>query len=407
MIRKYIFAAYIGIKGGRIRTLLAILGITAGIFLVITLLAAARGVQTQIKQQVTTLGTDIIAINSVNATDTSGGDLVVGGLATPTLTIDDLAAIKKVATISAAAPVRYLGGEVEYSNKKTTPTFIAATTYEYPRARDFVLRSGRFFTKEEQSEKKLSVVIGTSTQQTLFPNQNPLGKEIAYGDMRLRVVGVAEKISSAPDTIAANNLDNAIYAPPAIVGQPNDQTVTYSMILARVNETANVEIAQKQIKQNLTAYRSENSFSVVTEAGRVNTTQTILNVLTAFVGVVGGVSLCISGIGIMNMMIVAVTDRTKEIGVRKTVGATSKNIFTHFLIETILLTLLGGIIGVGAAAVTLGVISRFLPIAPEFTLDLVVLGLGLSVIVGVVFGVGPALSAARKEPIEALQTDHS
>lgn len=407
MIKKYFAAAVIGLRGGRIRTVLAILGIVAGIFLVVTLLAAARGVQTQIKQQVTTIGADVIAVNSVNPGDSNKGDLVVGGLATPTLTIDDLASIKKVPTIIAAAPIRYLGGEVEYNGKKTTPTFIAATTYEYPKSRDFLLRTGRFFTKEEQDSRTLSVVIGTSTQEALFPNQNPLGKVVVYSGMRLRVVGVAEKISSAPDAIAANNLDNSIYAPPAIVEQASDQTVTYSMILARVNESTNVSSAQAQIVKNMKAYRSEDTFSVVTEANRVNTTQTILNVLTAFVAVVGGVSLSISGIGIMNMMIVAVTDRTKEIGIRKTVGATSKNIFTQFLIETILLTTSGGLVGIAASALTLAMISRLLPIAPEFTGDLVVMGLALSLLVGVLFGVGPAVSAARKEPIEALQTEHS
>lgn len=407
MFKKYIVAAYNGIKGGRSRSLLAVAGIAAGIFLVITLLAAARGVKVQIQEQITTLGSDVIAVNSVDSDTKSSGELTIGGLATPTLTLDDLAAVAKVPTVVAAAPIRYLGGDVTYKGFSTSPTFIAATTYNYPESRDFKLKSGRFFTKQEQNNRELSVVIGTSTQKVLFPNQNPLGKVILYENKKLKVVGIAEKTSSASDSVGSNNLDNAIYGPPALLGQASDQSVTYSMITAKVNDVVNVTSAESEITRNLSAYRSSDTFDVVTESSRVNTSQTILDVLTAFVAVIGVVSLGISGIGIMNMMIVTVTDRTKEIGVRKTVGATSFNIFIQFLLEALLLTLLGGVVGIVLSAAILTLIGRIAPIAPIFSTDLLVMGLGLSLSVGIVFGVGPAISAARKEPIDALQTERS
>ena len=406
MLKKYTIAAYMGIRGGRSRSFLAVLGIAAGIFLVVTLLAAARGVKTQIQEQVSTLGSDVIAINSVDSNNVTEGSLTVGGLATPTLTVDDLQSVKKVSTIQAAAPIRYLGGEVSSGTLSTTPTFIAATTYEYPNSRDFKMKDGRFFTKDEQNKRELKVVIGTSTKEVLFPNQNPVGRTITYEDKQMQVIGVAEKISSAPDSISSNNLDNAIYGPPALVGQASDQTVTYSMILAKVNNTENVEIAEREIFSNISAYRDTDTFTVVTEASRVNTSQTIIDVLSAFVVVVGFVSLSISGIGIMNMMIVSVTDRTKEIGVRKTVGATSGNIFTQFLLETILLTLAGGLLGICLSAITLFAIGRVAPIAPQFSYDLLAMGVGISIVVGFIFGVGPAIIASRKEPIDSLQTEH-
>lgn len=391
------------------RTVLAVLGISMGIFLVISLLAVGGGVDTQIKQQVATIGADIVSISSTSTEQEQQADVssvITSGLATPTLTVDDLGTISKEPAVSAATPLRYLGGDVSYGIKKTTPTFLASTDYKYPFVRDIKIQEGRFFTKAEQLESTPKVVIGTATKAALFGSEEPLGKKLLYNGRELVVVGVAGKIGNTSDNIGANNLDNSVYGPPGLF-EGAEQGMTYSMILAKIVSVSSVESTKNNLQASLAKYRSPASFTVRTEADRVNTSQTILDMISAFIAIIAVISLFISGVGIMNVMIVAVTDRTREIGVRKTVGATSRNIFVQFLIETLMLTLIGGLVGVGLAVVAVVVIQQVSPITPEITTNLIGLGLGLSVVVGLIFGVGPALSAANKEPIEALQTDRS
>ena len=409
MFKKYIHAAWLGVKSARLRTVIAVLGISMGIFLVISLLAVGRGVDTQIKEQVATIGSDVISISSTSSDQDQGpniGGVITSGISVPTLTSDDLSTISREPSVSAATPLRYLGGDVNFGNRKTTPTFLASTDYKYPFVRDIKMLQGRFFTKKEQSDTTPKVVIGTATKVALFGEEDPLGKSISYNGRDLVVVGVADKIGSTSDEIGANNLDNSVYGPPSLV-ENADQGVVYSMILAKIASVSSISTTKQSIETNLAKYRSSASFNVRTEADRINTSQTILDMISAFIAIIAVISLFISGVGIMNVMVVAVTDRTREIGVRKTVGATSRNIFVQFLIETLMLTLMGGLLGVGLAVTAVFVIQKISPVTPEISGDLVGLGLGLSVVVGLIFGVGPALGAANKEPIEALQTDRS
>lgn len=408
MIAKYLRAAYEGIMRGGRRTLLALLGIAMSIYLVVSLIAIGSGVQTQIKEQVTAIGSDVIGVSSTSPTDDSAdtGQLV-NGLSVPTLTLDDVAVITRQPTVASAAPIRYLGGAISYGSRETTPTFLAATTSQYPNARGEVeLEEGRFFTVDEQDDNMPKVVIGPATKDVLFGDTSPVGKTVVYGGRDLEVVGVFKPINSVSVGATANNLDNVLYGPPSLVSDVQERSL-YSLVLAKVSPSSAVDETAASIKSELSKQRDDGTFVVATESDRLNTSQTILSVLAAFIVIIGLITIVISGIGVMNVMVLSVTERTKEIGIRKTVGATAKHIFNQFLIEAVILSIIGGALGVLLSVATVYAVREFAPINPELTPQLIGAGLLLSLLTGVIFGISPALSAARREPIEALQTDRS
>lgn len=409
MIFKYLRAASEGIIRGGKRTVLALTGISMSIYLVVSLIAIGSGVQTQIKEQVTAIGSDVIGVSSASPSgedDLNSGQLV-NGLSVSTLTLDDLSIIAQQPTVSSAAPIRYLSGEISNGSKSTSPTFLAATTSDYPNARGEVkLDEGRFFTDQEQDDDIAKVVIGPATKDALFNGESPIGKTLLYNERQLEVVGVLKPINSVPVGSAANNLDNVLYGPSSLV-ENIEQRNLYSLILAKVSPTSAVDETAVNIEAELSKQRDPGSFIVATESDRLNTSETILSVLAAFIFIIGLITIVISGIGVMNVMVLSVTERTKEIGIRKTVGATARHIFNQFLIEASILAVLGGMLGVALSAVTAYVVKEFAPINPELTPELIVAGLLLALLTGIIFGISPALSAARREPIEALQTDRS
>lgn len=409
MIAKYLRAAYEGIVRGGRRTFLALLGIAMSIYLVVSLVAIGSGVQTQIKEQVTAIGSDVIGVSSTSQSDSSeiNSGQLINGLSLPTLTLDDIAVITRQPTVTSAAPIRYLSGDVAYGSRSTSPTFLAATTSEYPSARGEVeLAEGRFFTANEEGDDIPKVVIGSATKDALFGDSSAIGRQLIYDGRNLEVVGVMKPINSVSVGTTANNLDNALYGPSSLVGDVEQRNL-YSLVLAKVLPTSAVDETAATIKSELSKQRASDTFIVATESDRLNTSQTILSVLAAFIAIIGLITIAISGIGVMNVMVLSVTERTKEIGIRKTVGATAKHIFNQFLIESVILSALGGALGIVLSVATVYAVQRFAPISPELTPHLIGAGLLLSLVTGVVFGISPALSAARREPIDALQTDRS
>ena len=404
MLRKYVVSAYLGVKSARLRSVLTILGITMGIFMVITLLAVGRGAQDDVVKRVTDLGANIVAIQSTSSKSSSQSGFptsLVGSLAPATLTLDDLNTVKKQSAVTLAVPVRYVAGQLSTGKKSIEPGFVILTTPKYAELRNLKLTQGKFFDEPKSGVDSVpQIVIGKSIKERLFGNENPVGMKLRYGDQTVVVSGILDGGDSA------DQVDRTVVGPLALTSEPTQRDL-YSYIYGEVNEASQVDSTVRVIKKEMSSYRPQGTFSVTSSKELLSASKDVLKVLTAMIGVVAAISLTMSGVGIMNMMIVSVTDRTKEIGVRKTVGASESNIFWQFLFEAVLLTTLGGLIGITITAGAVFAISKLLPIKPLLTPDLVALGLGLSVLVGVLFGVGPAMRAARKEPIEALQTDRS
>ncbi len=375
-----------------------------GIFLVVTLLAVGKGAQHDVVSRITDLGADVITVQSTNqnltSTQAASPLTLVSGFTPPTLTLDDVATVKRQPDVKTAAPVRYTLSKLTVGSNTVEPGLEVLTTPSYATVRTIEFSSGNFFNEEQASADIPGVVIGQGLKIELFGNDTAIGQTLKYNQKETVVVGIIAA------TDYGGQADRTFIAPSQLADDP-EQASLFSAILAKVDHVNQVAPTIVDIQAGLLEYRKQSSFTVTSSKELLETSQNVLQVLTALIGILAAISLTMSGVGIMNMMVVAVTDRTKEIGVRKTVGATTSNIFWQFLFESVLLTVIGGIIGLLMTAGVVYGISKLLPIVPILGLNLVLIGLGLSVLVGVVFGVGPAMRAARKEPIEALQTDHS
>lgn len=400
MLRKYLTSAIIGIRSARIRSVLTILGITMGIFMVVTLLAVGRGAQEDVVGRITDLGANIITVQSVQETQQAKAGFptsLVNSLAPATLTLDDLRTVEQQPGVVQAVPTRYSAGKMQNGTREVEPGFVILTNQKYEKVRELKVSSGRFFS--DTSSGQPEIIIGQSIKTALFGNEDPLGKTVLFEGKKVVVVGTMT--SSGTEQV-----DRTVIAPLALVADPAQRSL-YSFIFAKVESSERVDSAVQGIKTSMVKYRESGTVTVTSSEELLNASKDVLKVLTAMIAIVAAISLTMSGVGIMNMMVVSVTDRTKEIGIRKTVGATAANIFWQFLFESVVLTLIGGVAGLVLAASAVFAISKWLPIQPLLTPGLVLLGMSLSVVVGMMFGVGPAMRAARKEPIEALQTDRS
>ncbi|MCA9313088.1 FtsX-like permease family protein, partial [Candidatus Saccharibacteria bacterium] len=225
-------------------------------------------------------------------------------------------------------------------------------------------------------------------------------------NIKLRVSGVLKEGSSNNESMTQGNPDNILLVPFSVESD-NTTKFLYSAILTKVNKVDNVTSAKQMITDSLKRFDQDKEYKVQSQDEVLGSTKTVLAILSSLIFVIAVIAVIMSGIGIMNVMIVAVTDRTKEIGIRKTVGATSKNIFWQFSVEAIMMTLVGGLIGVILSVVASFIIKYFVPIQPIIEPRLIVFALGLSAIVGFIFGTGPAIKASRAEVVSALQTDHT
>jgi len=409
MFRRYVVASYLGIKSAGYRSVLTILGIAMGLFLIITLIAVGEGVRKQVTAEMTQLGPDVLSVfvNSDTSESSDPASTLLAQNKRPVITIDEVDTVKATDNILRTAPIKYLAGEVKYNNKATTPNYIIATNENYDDVRNLEFESGQFFHDSDDHGNVLSVVIGSSTKKALLPDvENAVGKIFEYKNIKLRVSGVLKEGSSNNESMTQGNPDNILLVPFSVESD-NTTKFLYSAILTKVNKVDNVTSAKQMITDSLKRFDQDKEYKVQSQDEVLGSTKTVLAILSSLIFVIAVIAVIMSGIGIMNVMIVAVTDRTKEIGIRKTVGATSKNIFWQFSVEAIMMTLVGGLIGVILSVVASYIIKYFVPIQPIIEPRLIVFALGLSAIVGFIFGTGPAIKASRAEVVSALQTDHT
>ena len=409
MFRRYVVASYLGIKSAGYRSVLTILGIAMGLFLIITLIAVGEGVREQVTAEMNQLGPDVLSV-FVNSNTSESGDPASSLLAQnkkSVLTIDEIDIVKNTDHIVETAPIKYLSGEVKYKDRITTPNYIIATNDNYPEIRNLEFESGGFFRESDDNSSVLDVVIGSATKKSLLSDdKNAVGKILEYKNIKLRVSGVLKEGSSNNESMTQGNPDNILLVPFSVESD-NTTKFLYSAILTKVNKVDNVTSAKQMITDSLKRFDQDKEYKVQSQDEVLGSTKTVLAILSSLIFVIAVIAVIMSGIGIMNVMIVAVTDRTKEIGIRKTVGATSKNIFWQFSVEAIMMTLVGGLIGVILSVVASFIIKYFVPIQPIIEPKLIMFALGLSAIVGFIFGTGPAIKASRAEVVSALQTDHT
>lgn len=386
------------LKVNKVRSILTSLGIIIGVASVILLISLGSGLEKAIVQQFERLGANTLYV--VPGRFGEGGGLAGGsGLSTNKLNFSDAILIKRqVKNISEVLSGIESITSVQYKNEKRSGVTFLGVDSNFIDFGDYNLDQGRFFTRAENSNGKKVVVVGQTIKEEVFLGQNPIGKQLNIRGKKYKVIGILEELGS----LAGQDQDNMVVIPTETANrQIGFDKPTW--IIVKANSNDNVTRVQKDIEKLLLKRFTEDDFTVLTSEESLDIAASILGIVQGvFVGI-AAISLLVGGIGISNIMLVSVTERTREIGLRKAIGAKPQAILTQFLFEAIILSLTGGLIGLILATLGSIAISFFIP--ASVTPSAVILAIGFSVIVGTVFGVFPAYRASKLQPIEALRSE--
>ena len=412
MIWQNIKNALISIRSAKLRSFLTVMGVVIGVFAVLVMVAAGDGVKAQIGGQVSSLGTNVLTITSgkVGQSSTakngqqqkSSGLNLSSALGASTLTSIDLRTVEETKDVVKVSSFSIISTSVSRANLSSSTAVVVATDPNYFDIRSIKLSQGRAISDEDMERSNQVVVIGPDTKSNLFGDQDPIGQSISLRGKDYEVVGVTAK-SDGGVSIGSSS-DDIILLPSTSAELLLGKLDIYR-IIAQVNDADNVASVKASLEQSITQNHSgSNDFSVLTQEDLLSTFNSILDVLTAFVVAIAAISLLVGGIGIMNIMLVTVTERTREIGIRKALGATFGNIMGQFLMESIIISLIGGLLGLLLSYLAGFVIKELADITPVYSLKALVVALGVSLTIGIVFGTAPAVKAARKSPIQALKS---
>lgn len=410
MVWKYTFkTAITGLKTNKSRSALTILGIVIGITAIMMVMSLGQGAQDLILGQIQSIGSKVIAVAPGRQPK---GMMDALSTFTDSLKNRDLEALYNKSNVPYATKIMPMvfGSElVTYENQSYRPTVFGVTDF-FSEIYDTFPDQGRNFTEEEIKGYADVAVIGSKVKEELFGNDEALNQKIKIKGRNFRVLGVLAKKGQASFV----NFDTVIVIPYTTAQQYIFGIKYFNRLAIEADSEANVEKTVSDIKRTIRDSHNitdpeKDDFFVETQADAIKTVGTITSVLTLFLAAVAAISLIVGGVGIMNIMLVSVTERTREIGLRKALGATKNNILTQFLLESTILTATGGLIGI-----TLGVsfsfavafaISNFYGLAwgYSFPISAALLGLGVSALIGLVFGLYPARQAAKKSPMEALR----
>lgn len=410
-LKDSIKTAFSGVAHGKLRSFLTILGIVIGIASVIMLMSIGDSAQNLIIGQVKGVGSNLIFVIPGGSHGSKfSSPAAAMGVVIKSLVSGDVDALRREPTINKVAPQVNGQSRVVYGNNDTTVSYIGTTADYFP-MRDFTMQKGYAFARDDVDGMNQVAVIGSSLADTLFGAVSPIGKNIRLKDMSLRVVGVLDKKGVGPFGV---DQDNLIIIPVTLAQKQLLGTDYYQAITIEANDAYNLDFTKSRITSVLRQNHhitdpNKDDFTIRTQEDAVNLLGSITGALTAFLTSIAVISLIVGGIGVMNIMLVSVIERTREIGLRKSIGATNKDILQQFLWESVMLTSAGGIIGIAIGVTFSFFISLALKafVSPDWVFAMPISSVAIAALVssltGILFGIYPAREAARKSPIEALR----
>jgi putative ABC transport system permease protein len=385
-----------------LRTLLTMLGVVIGVGSVTVMVAIGQGAQDQIQRQVEALGTNMIVVTPGAS---SSGGVSRGAASFNRLTIDDADTLRNQGFLLSAvspvvlAPAQVVGGSGNWRS------LVQGVHTDYPIIRDWEVANGRFFDAADQRAKRKVAVLGATVAEELFPDSDPVGQRIQLRHVPFEVVGV---LAEKGQTADGNDQDDTILAPSTTVQTRLAGRMFIGQILVSTSSPDDIDAAQQEITAILRethdlAEWEDDDFTVRNQTDLASTAQSTTRVMTVLLAAIAGISLLVGGIGIMNIMLVSVTERTREIGLRMAVGARGGDVLVQFLIEAVVISLLGGVLGVVGGVTGALVLARVTGWGVSVSPEAVGLSLAFAAAVGVFFGFYPARRAASLHPIDALR----
>ncbi|MCF7816200.1 MAG: ABC transporter permease [Candidatus Pacebacteria bacterium] len=407
-LKHILITAIRGLRTHTSRSALTILGIVIGVAAIIIVMALGQGAQDLILSQVEGLGAETVVLRPG-----TGVSDITKTLFTQTLTQNDIAALEKkqnVPNLIEVSPLVIMYDAVEFQGKVYRPSIIGGSAEFLFGLLDISLQDGRYYTDDDIDQKARVAIIGATVKEELFENSQAVGQQIRIKDKKFKVLGVLEKSGQA----GPFDMDELVMIPQTSAQTYITGTNYFNEVFLRADDPKNVEKMAYDIAVTLRethdiGLNEDDDFDIQTQQNVIDQIETIVSVFTAFLVTVVSISLVVGGIGIMNIMLVSVFERTKEIGLRKALGATRNDILKQFLFEAVILTSIGGFVGVILGTVFSYVVAVVLPQrvaenwAFAFPVGGAILGVGVSASVGLIFGIYPANQASKKSPIEALR----
>jgi len=400
--------ALAALRSSKWRSFLTMLGIIIGVVSVVTIVSLGEGVKKQVVGQISRLGSDLITIRpgQLVTRDASGTITKINlsrslGISSGSLPANDLSIIERTPNVKTVVPISLISGGARTEDRQYNNGYIIGTNDKMPEVLKQKVNFGAFFSSGELGRHV--AVIGQTVAEQLFHENVPIGMTFSIHGQDFIVRGVMDKFESSPVALGPD-FNKAIFIPYNIgkeITGGNTQLIEILVRPTHPNQSAQTIAAIN--RRLMAAHGQQNDFTVLRQDENLAVTNDILNLLTGFITGIAALSLMVGGIGIMNIMLVSVTERTREIGIRKAVGATNRQILGQFLVEALVLSVVGGIIGTLLALLTNVLLRIFTNLQPVITWPVVLLACMVVLIVGIIFGITPAAKAARKDPIEALR----
>ncbi len=403
LFRTHLRLARTSIKEHRTRSFLTCLGIAIGVASVVLICSLTGSITRLISDEFKNAGSDLIVIRPSTSKDKLSS--VIEELTTANsfersnLAVSDTELISKIDQVSAVAPISVSVTTISDAENTVISADILGTTPDFFKLENLTFRYGAGLNDKN---KENSIIIGHMLSLQLFNTSNPVGRTLEFHGQRFIVVGVLDEVT---DTVNLNNINynNALIMDIDVLDKILN-SIQVQQINVKVKSTSELATTAEEIKNTLIAAHSgDRNFSVSYGDNITHPANSLLSIVSNALAIVAGISLIVGGIGVMNIMLVSVSERTHEIGIRKAVGASTRNILMQFILESMILSILGGVMGIILGYVGALLISGFTPFAPFISLHIVLLVVAIVLVIGVIFGMYPAIKAASKDAIESLK----
>ncbi|VYU29410.1 Macrolide export ATP-binding/permease protein MacB [Veillonella parvula] len=400
MYKESFLMAWASLVANKLRSLLTMLGIIIGVAAVIALVSIGNGVKQDIEDSISSLGSNLLVVMP-GAPRTPGVRPSQGSM--KSLKISDYEAIAKLEGVKAASPMTNGSYVVIYQNKNWT-TSVAGVNANFQDVNNWTMTSGRFFSDKNVQNRERVAVVGQTVVKNLFADEDPVGKEIRVKNIPFRVIGV---LKSKGNGTMGNDQDDTVLIPYTTSMERVEGIDYLRMVYVVAKDDEGIDRLQADI-ENLLRVRHNikdtnlDDFNIQNMKSIMETVAQTTGTFTLFLGAVAAISLVVGGIGIMNIMLVSVTERTREIGVRKALGATYSVIVTQFLIEAVVISLMGGFIGIAFGIGASKVIGMVSGMSTVVSVPTIIMSFAFSMAIGLIFGIYPARKAAKLNPIDAL-----